>query len=145
MIPTLTVRYWRTARRSALLWAADAASWPLALGGGWAEAEAFAHALPESFPLLRGQVVTALIHAPADIGAAGTVQPESAEEDAAQRQKSQRLPEGDLAPAEERRHQPIPQVQHYFAADGDEEQHRQNRQRGNENQSLPSLGHVPSL
>jgi len=27
-------------------------SLPLALAGGWAEAEAFAEALPESFPLL---------------------------------------------------------------------------------------------
>src|SRR5207249_5395153 len=42
----------------------------------------------------------------------------SAEEDAAQRQKSKGLPEGDLAPAEQRRQQPIPKVQHYFAANG---------------------------
>ena len=44
----------------------------------------------------------------------------SAEEDPAQRQKSKRLPEGDLAPAEERRQQPIPQLPHDLAADEDE-------------------------
>jgi hypothetical protein len=43
----------------------------------------------------------------------------SAEEDPAQRQDSKRLPEGNLAEAEERRQQPIPQLHHYFAADGD--------------------------
>ena len=82
-----------------------------------AEAEAFAHALPESFPLFRRHVLAALFHATAETGATGSVPSKSAEEDPAQRQKSKRLPEGDLAPAEERRQQPIPQVQHYFAAD----------------------------
>ena len=66
----------------------------------------------------------------------------SAEEDAAQRQKSKGLPEGDLAPAEQRRQQPIPKVQHYFAANGNKYRDRQNRQRGNEN---PFLSHVQFL
>src|ERR1700720_2583537 len=94
-------------------------SLPLVFAGGWAEAEAFAHALPESFPLLRGHVLAALFHATPAIGATGTVGSPSAEKDAAQHQKPKGLPEGDLVPAEERRQQPIPQVQHYFAADGD--------------------------
>src|ERR1700676_795006 len=74
----------------------------LVLAGGWAEAEAFAHALPESFPVFRRHVPAALVHAhaTAEIGAAGTVPSKSAEEDAAQGQKSKRLPESDLAPAE---------------------------------------------
>jgi hypothetical protein len=41
----------------------------------------------------------------------------SAKEDPAQRQKPQALPKGDLAPAEERRQQPIPQLHYQFAAD----------------------------
>src|SRR5712692_4842988 len=100
---------------------------PLALAGGWAEAPAFTHALAEAFALLRGHVRAALGHAighaTADTGATGTVPSKSAEEDPAQQQESQRLPEGNRAPTEERRQEPVPQVQHYFAADGDKEQH----------------------
>src|SRR5437867_296280 len=122
------------------------ASLPLALAGGWAEAPAFAHALPESLPLLRGHLLAALGHAlfqaTPEIGATWTVKSKSAEEDPAQRQEPKRLPEGDLAPTEERRQQPVPQLKHYFAADGDEYQDPQNRQRSNENQS-PS--HLQSL
>src|SRR5207253_10584085 len=66
----------------------------LALAGGWTEAEAFAYPLPEPFPLLRGHVLTALSHAPAEIGATGTVPSMSAEEDTAQDQNSKGLPEG---------------------------------------------------
>ena len=66
----------------------------------------------------------------------------AAEEDAAQRQKSQGLPEGDLAPAEQRRQQPIPQAQDYFAADEDKQDHRQDGQRSKEN---PFLCHVEFL
>jgi hypothetical protein len=98
----------------------DTTSWLPALAGGWAEAEAFAHPLPESFPLLGGHVFTAAFHATAEIGAAGTVPSKSAEEYAAQHQDPQRLPEGDLAPSEERREKPIPKIQHDFPADGDE-------------------------
>src|SRR5437899_4309345 len=112
-------------------------SLPLALAGGWAEAATSAHALPESFPLLRGHVLPALGHAlshalghaTAETGATGTVESKSTEENPAQRQDPQRLPEGNLAPAEDRRQQPIPQLQHYFAADGDKQQEPQNRQR----------------
>src|SRR2546422_936074 len=126
---------------------------PLALAGGWAKAATCAPALPRSFPLLRGHLLPtlghavrhALFHATADTGATGTVPAKSADEDPAKQQESQRLPEGDLAPTEERRQQPVPQVQHYFAADGDKEQHPQNRQRTDENQSLQSWSHVQSL
>ena len=48
-------------------------SLPFVLGGGRAEAEAVAHALAASFPLLRRQVFKALFHATADIRATGTV------------------------------------------------------------------------
>ena len=66
----------------------------------------------------------------------------SAEEDAAQRQKSKRLPEGDLAPAEERRQQPVPQMHHQFAADEDKNRDRQDRQWSHPN---PFLIHVEFL
>src|SRR5438105_1698902 len=82
--------------------AANMASLPLALAGGRDEAPTFPHPLPESFPLLRGHVLTALGHAlgraTADIGAIETMTSKSAEEDPAQQQKPKPLPEGDLAP-----------------------------------------------
>src|SRR5207245_5345472 len=120
----------------------DLASSPLALAGGLAEAATGAHALPESFPLLWGDALTALGHATAEVRAAGTVESQSPEEDPAQRQNSNRLPESNLAPAEERRQQPIPQLQHHFAADGDKQQHRQNCQRSQKN---PSPSHLQFL
>src|SRR5712692_6561659 len=92
---------------------------PLALAGGWAEAPAFTHALSEPFALLRGHVRAALLHATAEIGARGTTPSRSTEENPTQQQES--------------------------APDGDKYQKRQNRQRSNENQSLPSLTHVQSL
>src|ERR1039458_3417949 len=97
-------------------------SFSLALADGWTEAATFPHALPESFPLLRSHV----------LGARETAASKSAEEDPAQRQNSKGLPEGNLAPAEERRQQPIPQLPHYFAADGDKQQESADRQRSQE-------------
>ena len=57
------------------------------------------------------------------------MQSKSAEEDAAQRQEANRLPESNLAPAEELWQQPIPQKQHDSATDGSEQQNPQNRRR----------------
>jgi hypothetical protein len=65
---------------------------------------------------------------------------QAAEEDPAQRQKSKRLPEGNLAPAEERRQQPIPQKHYDSAADSHEEKKTQQSYRGQENPSLSHLG-----
>ena len=112
--------------------AVDMASLPLVLAGGLAEAATFSHALPQSFPLLAGHVS----------GARETVASKSAEENPAQRQNSKGLPEGNLAPAEDRRQQPIPQFQHYFAADGDKQQEPADRQRSQEN---PSPSHLQFL
>src|SRR5260370_20718424 len=93
--------------------------------------------LPELLAVLGGHALPALVHAlfdsPPNIGARRAMAAPSAKEDAAQRQKSQRLPEGDLAPAKERRQQPLPQIHHQFAADGDKYRDRQDRQRSNEN------------
>ena len=67
--------------------AAEMASLAFVLAPGWAEPEAFAHALPESFPLLRRRVPVALSHATAETGATVvTVPSQSAEQDAAQQQ-----------------------------------------------------------
>src|SRR5664279_4698914 len=96
------------------------------------EAEPFAHALPELFPLFRGPGVATIFHAAPETGVARAAQSESTEKNAAQRQKAKRLPEGNLAPAEERRKQPIPEVQHQFAADKEEQEYSKNRQRSNE-------------
>src|SRR5438552_2162608 len=114
----------------------------------WAAASP--QALAELLALLGCHFLPALVHALPNtlvyssphIGARRAMTTPSAEEDAAQRQKSKGLPEGDLAPAEQRRQQPIPKVQHYFAANGNKYRDRQNRQRGNEN---PFLSHVQFL
>src|SRR5271166_4712981 len=88
-----------------------------AFAGGGAEAPTFAHGLAEAFPFFGRHVATALFHATAEIGAAGVVPSMPAEQDAAQGQKSKCGPEGELAPAEQWRQQPIPQAHHQFAAD----------------------------
>jgi hypothetical protein len=90
-----------------------------ALAGGWAEAPTCAYALPESFPLFGAHISAALfhVHATAKIGAAGAVPSESAKQNSAQSQKTKRLPESDLAPAEERRQQPVPEMHYQLAAD----------------------------
>src|SRR5271155_6085479 len=121
------------------------ASLPLVLAGGWAEAEAFAHALPELFPLFGRHVLAALGHSPPIIGAMKAATTNASEQNPAESQQSDSLPEGNLPPSEQRRQQPIPQVQYYFAADDDNEQHPQDRQRNNENQSLQFSTHVQLL
>src|SRR5439155_10718032 len=109
---------------------------PRTLAGGRTEAATSEHALPESFPLLGGHALPALGHATAEMRTTKTTASISAEADPTQRQKTQRLPEGDRAPAEERRQQPVPQEQHDFAADEGEQQHPQNRQGSDEYPSL---------
>lgn len=125
----------------------------LALAGAWVEAATFAHTLPKSFAFLWSHVLPALGHAirhaighaAADIGARAAVESKSAEQDPAQQQHPERLPEGDFAPGEERRQQPIPEVQHYLAADCDKHRQPQDRQRSYPNQSLQSRSHVQFL
>ena len=102
------------------------------LGSGWAEAEMFAHALAEAFAFFGGHAAAAVVHAIAEAVAAGTVPSETAEEDAAEREESHGLPEGDFAPAEERRQEPIPEVQDDLAANEDKEKHSHNREWNNE-------------
>jgi hypothetical protein len=94
-------------------------SLPLALASGRAEAEAFAHALPELFPLFGRHVLAALGHSPPRIGAMKAATANASEQNPAESQQSDSLPEGNLPPSEQRWQQPIPQVQYYFAADDD--------------------------
>jgi len=102
------------------------------LGSGWAEAEMFAHALAEAFAFFGGHAAAAVVHAIAEAVAAGTVPSETAEEDAAEREESHGLPEGDFAPTEEGRQEPIPEVQDDLAADENKEKHSHNREWNNE-------------
>src|SRR5713226_7451062 len=137
---------------SVFLWAlVEMASLLLGFAGWRSKASATrAPTLAELFALLGRHLLPALVHplpntlidSPSDIGARKAMGTPASEEDPAQRQKSQRLPERDLPPAEERRQQPIPQVQHDFAADGDKYRDRQDRQRSKDN---PFLSHVQFL
>src|SRR6266536_5719881 len=108
------------------------------LTGGRAKAATFAHPLAKALLLLRGQVPPALRHAAAEPGATGTEQSRPAEQDPAQREESERLPEGHRGPAEERRQQPVPQQLHDFATDEGEQQDPQHGQRTNEQQPRES-------
>src|SRR5690349_19850665 len=73
----------------------------------------------ELFPFLRRHVVPALGHPPPKIGAMKTTASNAPEQNPAESQQSDSLPESDLPPSEQRRQQPIPQVHHDFAADED--------------------------
>jgi hypothetical protein len=66
---------------------------------------------------------------------------EASEQNPAESQQSDSLPEGDLPPSEQRRQQPIPQMHHYFAANRNESHHRQDRKWGYPNQ-FPSHSRV---
>jgi len=135
-----------------VLGAVDMASLPLALAGGRAEAATCAHALPESFPLFRSHglpaldraFVHALGYATAETGATRAVMAKSAEEDAAQQPNSNRLPEGNLAPAEERRKQPVPQAHYDFAADVGKQQNPQNCERSHQQNPFSFASHFSS-
>src|SRR5690242_12360904 len=70
---------------------------------------------------------------------------ETAEEDAAEGEQAESLPEGEFVPAEERWHEPVPEMQNDFAADEGEEEHSQNRQRSNKHYFEQFSSHVASL
>ncbi|MFZ0479538.1 MAG: hypothetical protein WAL71_10340, partial [Terriglobales bacterium] len=70
---------------------------------------------------------------------------DASKEDSAQRQNSNRLPERDQAQAKERGQEPIPQVHHQFAADGDKQHNPDDRRGNNKNHFHPSWSHVGFL
>src|SRR6266542_152680 len=121
-----------------------ARSWRAGLAGRFgpcAEAPACAHALPEFLAFFRRHLLATLRHAPARSTA---VHSKSAEEDPAERKESDRLPEGNLPPPDDRRHQPVPQQLHHRAAEGDKDREADNRQRRQQKQFL-SPRHDPVL
>jgi hypothetical protein len=67
---------------------------------------------------------------------------QASEQNPAESQQSDSLPEGNLPPSEQRRQQPIPQMQHHFAANPREHHHPKDRQWSYPNQSL---SHIVSL
>jgi hypothetical protein len=69
---------------------------------------------------------------------------QSAEQNPAQRQQSQRLPEAKRAPAEQRRKKPVPQVHHHFTANKGKQHHPYYRQRRHPKPS-PFRFHIRSL
>ncbi len=74
-----------------------------ALAGSRPGAKGFPYSLPESLSLLGSHVAVALGHATPEIRVPATVESKSTEEDAAERKQSNRLPERNQAPAEQRR------------------------------------------
>src|SRR5579872_243190 len=116
-------------------------SMPGALGGGGPNVEAFFHRLPEFFPLLRRHLLATSFPPPA-WAVSMMMASESAEEDPAQRQQAQRLPERQHAPAKEWGQQPVPKMHDDFAADEDKQRNGHNRQRCN---PIPSFSHIPPL
>jgi len=63
-----------------------------------------ADALAETVALFGGHAAEVSSHAGAESEASAAMPPESAEEDAAEREEAEGLPEGEFVPAEERRH-----------------------------------------
>ena len=92
-------------------------------------AAARAPTLAELFALLgrhlHPTLIHALAHSPAHIGARAAATPAS-EENPAESQQSESLPESNLMPSEERRSQPV-QGHHQFATDPDEKRDREYR------------------
>jgi hypothetical protein len=95
----------------------------LAFASRWIKAATSAPALPQSFALLGRHALPSLIHtllhASAHIGTS-PAKTMCAKKDAAQRQNSNGLPEGNLTPAEQHWQQPIPKAHDDFTADEDE-------------------------
>src|ERR1700676_4880943 len=121
----------------------------LGLGGGGVGAEifadAFADALAEAFALVGGHAAAASFRGIPETVAAGAMPAETAEEDAAEREQADGFPEGELMPAEERGHQPIPKVKDDQATDECEENDSQKRQWNDEEHFQESSSHVASL
>jgi len=73
-------------------------------------AAALAHALAKFFALIGGHLLPALVHASSPMHRTPWPAAETAEQDPAQHQQAERLPEGDGSQSEQSGHQPIPQA-----------------------------------
>src|SRR5580765_793365 len=110
-------------------------------GVGRTDVVALIHRSPELLPLFRGHVPAPPAESASTVPSrTAVVQP--SEEDPAQRQQAECLPEAERPPAEQRRQQPIPQMHHHFAAHEKKQWNRYNCQRRN---PIPSLSHSSSL
>jgi hypothetical protein len=110
-------------------------SWLIGFGvGGAAEvfadglAAVFADALAEAVAFFGGHAAEAAAHAAIESEASGAMPAETAEEDAAEREQAEGLPEVEFVPAEERGHEPVPEMQNDFTADKGEEEHSEDCQ-----------------
>src|SRR5882724_5515272 len=79
------------------------------------------------------------LHSSTRIAMPTTTHTKASEQNAAESQQSESLPEGNLPESEQRRRQPVPQEHHYFAADRGEDHYPQDRRWSHPNQSLHSL------
>src|SRR6266850_2556251 len=97
----------------------------LTLASGGAEAAARAPTLAELLALLGCHpppaLVYALVYAPPHIGALTAMTTQASEQNPAESQQSDSLPEGNLPPPEQRRQQPVPEMHDKFAANPDED------------------------
>lgn len=102
------------------------------------------HSVAEFFALFRTHVLPTLMHAAAEVRTTTSVPAPSvvAEENTAQRQQSNRLPESNEPPPEKARQQPVPEPHHNFTANEDEQYHRCDRRRRH---PKPSLSHIRFL
>src|SRR5260221_4740047 len=82
-----------------------------------------ADALAEAVAFFGGHAAEVSSHAGAESEASAAMPAETAEEDAAEREEAEGLPEGEFVPAEEWRHEPVPEMQDNFATDEGEEEH----------------------
>jgi hypothetical protein len=136
--------------RPEILYLSLGASPLLALPGGGSETATSAPALPEPFAFLRRHLLPslghALFHATPKIGAVRATRTHTkvSEQNPAESEQSESLPESNLPPSEHRRQVPVPQVHHDFTADRDKERYSQHRQRRYPDQSFFSA-HLQSL
>src|SRR5206468_12100185 len=84
------------------------------------------------------------IRGPASNAGVSAAAAESSKKYPAERQKSERLPERDLTPSEERRQKPVPEQLDGPAADRHEQQHAEDRDRSDEDPFPFHVSHVRS-
>jgi hypothetical protein len=93
-----------------------------------------ANAFTEMLAFFGGHAAESAAPAAIESEASGAMPAETAEEDPAKREQAEGLPEGEFVPAEQGRHEPVPEVEDDFAADEGEEDHSQDCQWNDEKQ-----------
>jgi hypothetical protein len=101
------------------------------------------------FPALSHSLAHSLayspVHSPTRIAMPTATKAKSSEQNPAESQQSERLPEGDLRQSEQGRRQPVPQKHHYFAANPAEDHYPKDRQWRHYHQSRQSRHSHQSL